>query len=191
MVTVSANAPIEVAISNAYGAIQDDATADLRNVIKEIDTNSKKKEQLRQIQEQLVLAKAAARTGDKSKIDKAFSDLGKSLKAPTGVDTTLTDYDSTTSLGKAFNEQSGIKSNGQFKTSSDPASDTSKEYDAYFEALETQLKSEMDRHSDISSKLQVEMNTKSSILRRSEQAVSDNESAFQKTKDGIQRNYKG
>lgn len=34
-------------------------------------------------------------------------------------------------------------------------------------ASETHLKSDLDRHSDISSKLQVEMNTKSSILRSS------------------------
>jgi hypothetical protein len=182
MATISNSIPIEVAISGAYGAIQDDATKDLRGVITEIDANSKKKEQLRKLQEQLTLAKSAAKAGN-----------GGAALNQLQADLSYYGYDNTTALGKTFSTESGKlkNTNGTWKNSADPSSQVSKDYDAMFEALETQLKSEMDRHSDISSKLQVEMNTKSSILRRADQAVSDHENETQKTRGRIQGNYKG
>lgn len=198
MPSISQALPIDVAISAAYGTVQDDATADLRNVISDIDANSKKKESLRQIQEQLTIAKQAQKNAkDQPSFNKAAGELER-LNQMLGQ----TGYDSSTPLGRSAADrpnETKYDANGDGNLNNDPGwwhfnpgnDGVQKAYEGYFEAIETQLKSEMDRHSDISSKLQVEMNTKSSILRRSEQGVSDNENAFQKLKEGIQRNYKG
>ena len=179
--------PIDAAISQAYGTIQDDATEDLRNVIKEIDSNSAKKEQLRQVSEQLAVAKAAIDAGD---YGKAHGEINKLLG-------NLEDagYNQKTPLGKVASnppEKSGANTDGDMDIEMMKWGEEGiKATKGWLDEIETLLKGEMDRHSDISSKLQVEMNTKSSILRRSEKAVSDNESAFQKNNDAILRNMKG
>ena len=201
MATIPANIPVDVAISQAYGAIQDDAIQDLRGVIGQIDENSKKKESLRQIQEQMALAKLAVKNAkDQPSRDKAAGELNKLMDLMGRYG-----YDTSTALGKTARQErpestrwdqngDGNKFNDSERGwyfNSDPSSNVAKDYDTWFETMETQLKSELDRHSDISSKLQVEMNTKSSILRRAEDTLASNEQNFQKNRDSIARKISG
>ena len=69
--------------------------------------------------------------------------------------------------------------------------DKNEKWDEFFGPIENALKNEMDARSDISSKLQVEINSKSSIARRAEKAISDNVANVQRNAGQIAGNLKG
>ena len=175
--------PIDVAISQAYGTIEDDAAADLRDIIDRIDANSKKKETLRAISDKLALVRSKVEANQLGDAQAELNELLSMLDAA--------GYGSHTALGEVASTppaEAGANANGDMVIDSlSSGDDAITSIKSWLDDIETVLKGELDRHSDISSKYQVELNTKSSILRRSQKAVADNESAFQKNGDAIQR----
>ena len=195
-ITSASNAVnLDTLINNTYEQIYDESAKDLKSVADQIDANTAQKQNLRDLQTEFDLLKNKVKNASTQDERNAAAGAVRSFMNKIGADypnTKLAEaVDWNNMPGDLKWDHDGDGSVEDHKGAFLFGSGKNEKWDEWFGPIENALKNEMDARSDISSKLQVEINSKSSIARRAEKAISDNVANVQRNAGQIAGNLKG
>ena len=193
--SASNNLDLNTLINNTYEMIYDESAKDLKSVADQIDSNTKEKQSLRDLQTDFDLMKNKVKNAKTQAERNAAAGEVRSFMNKIGADypnTKLAEAADWNNMPADLKwDHDGDGSVQDHKGAFLFGSKKNEKWDEWFGPIENALKNEMDARSDISSKLQVEINSKSSIARRAEKAISDNVANVQRTAGQIAGNLKG
>lgn len=195
-ITSASNAVnLDTLINNTYEQIFDESAKDLKSVADQIDANTGEKQKLRDLQTEFDLMKNKVKNAKTQSERNAAAGAVRSFMNKVGNDypnTKLAEAADWNNMPSDLKwDHDGDGSVEDHKGAFLFGSKKNEKWDEFFGPIENAIKNEMDARSDISSKLQVEINAKSSIARRAEKAISDNVANVQRTAGQIAGNLKG
>jgi hypothetical protein len=197
MVTSVNSLPIEAAVSLALDKLGDDATKDLRAVVEKVDRNMQMKEQIRSAQRILGLYEDAVRSGNGAQADQYRNQLISLLGTPESQGGLGLTYQNSAEMqalsrlpGSWVNTGTDASPNWQ-QLSSLPQDQRDKLLSGQIKTFESMLDGRAQSYSDLSQKLNFELQQANDIKNRMDKAQSDLLSKDNTTKSGILQNLKG
>ena len=175
----STRMPIEVAVQQAVEQVANDATTDLGQIVEQIDSNSKRKAQIRGLQKKVEVLKNMIRQGGDSKAKSGkIAKALKQLKA------------SGAKLGLGGSEFSNILSKTPNKAKTQDK-DTKDLWSDWMQSLDRVVDAESQGVSDISQKLQFQLTSANNIHNRYTKMRFDLNSKHSRTMDSLAGSIKG